>query len=42
MDVSPGRSLNEARVRLASLLASFVVALAVVRLASSPRNRGEA
>jgi hypothetical protein len=42
MDLSPGRSVKEARIRFASLLASFVVALAVVRLASSPRNREEA
>ena len=38
MDVSPARSVKAARIRVASLLASFVVALAVVRLASSPRN----
>jgi hypothetical protein len=41
MDVSPSRSINEARVRIASVLASFVVALAVVRLASSSRDRDE-
>ena len=39
MDLSPGHNITEARARLTSLLASFVLALAVVRLASSPRNR---
>ena len=39
MDLSTGLTLSEARARLTSLLASFVLALAVVRLASSPRYR---
>jgi hypothetical protein len=39
MDLSPGRSISETRVRITSLLASFVLALAVVRLASVSRDR---
>ncbi|MCW2495806.1 hypothetical protein [Jatrophihabitans sp.] len=38
MDLSPGRSISETRVRLTSLLASFVLALTMVRLASSARD----
>ncbi len=42
MDVSPVRSLRESRVRITSLFASFLLALAVVRLAGSPRNDEDA
>jgi hypothetical protein len=41
MDLTPGRKINQTRVRVTSLFASFVLALAVVRLASVSRDPQE-
>ena len=38
MDLNSGRKIKQTRVRVTSLLASFVLALAVVRYASDSRD----
>jgi hypothetical protein len=38
MDLTPGHTIKQTRVRFTSLLASFILALAVVRLASVNRD----